>query len=58
MRIKIRKPVVLFFIGLALLSVSVDQQTMVTKARESFPASQAPAGWQTYKLGDVVRACN
>ncbi len=52
MRIKIRKPVVLFFIGLALLSVLVDQQTMVTKARESFSASQAPAGWQTYKLGD------
>ena len=51
MRIKIRNPVVLFFIGLALLSVLVDQQ-MVTKARESFPASEAPAGWQTYKLGD------
>jgi TonB family protein len=52
MHIKIRKPVLLFFIGLALLSVVADPRTMLTKALESFPASQAPADWHAYRLID------
>lgn len=52
MRVKMRKLVFMLFVCLVLHSVLVDQQTMLTKARESFPASQAPADWHAYKLSD------